>query len=129
MTRSKYLLDPSVQSSSAYGQPAPMNPYQLQSNGISPYGGGDHLSGGGNYQPMAPALMTHQPQFAPFTPAPVVTGHFMPGLPPIELAQAAIPPPLQRNSTPPPGWNDPPALKTSRKPVRLSPALFQCIIN
>lgn len=37
-----------------------------------------------------------------------------PGLPPIEMAQPAIQQTIQRNPTPPPGWNDPPALKSNR---------------
>lgn len=42
------------------------------------------------------------------------TQYAPPGLPPIEVAQQAMPQNIQRNPTPPPGWNDPPALKSSR---------------
>lgn len=43
-----------------------------------------------------------------------MTAFAPPGLPPIEVAQQAIPQNVQRNPTPPPGWNDPPVLKSSR---------------
>lgn len=46
-------------------------------------------------------------------PQPINT--FAPGLPPIEVAQPAIQHNIQRNPTPPPGWNDPPALKSNRQ--------------
>lgn len=44
---------------------------------------------------------------------PTQLGTFSPGLPPIEVGQQAIQQqPILRNPTPPPGWNDPPALKS-----------------
>lgn len=45
-------------------------------------------------------------------PPPMQT--FAPGIPGIEVAQQALQQNIQRNPTPPPGWNDPPALKSSR---------------
>lgn len=58
------------------------------------------------------AVPTHAGQSSILNPQPINT--FAPGLPPIEVAQPAIQQTIQRNPTPPPGWNDPPALKSSR---------------
>ncbi|XP_058118921.1 protein transport protein Sec31A [Anopheles ziemanni] len=85
------------------------------------------------YNPLQPAggvgvpptaSQPNQPNaYKPFTPAPLVQpSPYIPDLsagygpPP---SAAAGPPPLanvQRNPTPPPGWNDPPALKSSSRP-------------
>lgn len=114
--RSKYLLDPSVQSGPTYGQSSMYAP-QMNSN----------------FNNFAPSPMTNfnaapinppqTNQFMPFVPAP--TNNYMSGVPPIEMAQQAIP---QRNPTPPPGWNDPPALKTSRPAVSVFSSYFQKLV-
>lgn len=80
-----------------------------------------------------------QNQFIPFTPAPIANSSsaYLSGVPPIELAQQAMPsnqglppPPIssQRNPTPPSGWNDPPALK-SRPPQVFLFCLIYCTCN
>lgn len=129
------MLDPSVQSgSTGYGQTSnvytPHGQYNNQFNGnaanTNTYGQQQQQQQPQtNFQsPMVPAPISTQPptnQFVPFTPN-VIPGY---GVPPIEMAQDAgnLPPPptqLLKNPTPPPGWNDPPALKSSRKPVSAS---------
>lgn len=136
LQKSKYVLDPSVASNNPYGQnvaPAPMS---------SPYGQNASQYGQPIAQQPAPtqfnptnfntnplnvpapapyqAPMMGQPQppqqFAPNVPM----NNFLPGIPPIETTPLA-PPPQQfsRNPTPPPGWNDPPALMSSRAQVSL----------
>lgn len=104
-SRSKYLLDPSVQSGPTYGQSNMYTP-PMNSN-FNNYG--QQPISNFNTAPINPPQTN---QFMPFVPAP--TNNFMSGVPPIELAQQALP---QRNPTPPPGWNDPPPLKTNRQPV------------
>lgn len=104
-SRSKYLLDPSVQSGPTYGQ---SNLYAPQMNSNFNNYGQQPMS---NFNP-TPINPPQPNQFMPFVPAP--TNNFMSGVPPIEMAQQAIP---QKNPTPPPGWNDPPALKTNRVAV------------
>lgn len=63
--------------------------------------------------PVSTSLAGGQPSI--LNPQPAST--FAPGLPPIEVAQPAIQQNIQRNPTPPPGWNDPPALRKSSRPV------------
>lgn len=90
-------------------------------------------------QPSNPPMFSNpiQNNFQPFTPAPLASttnlmttnsSGYLSGIPPIETAQQALPPPppsslsstgigggIQRNPTPPPGWNDPPVLKTRQQ--------------
>lgn len=116
MTRSKYVLDPSVQSSSSYGQSANMYAPAPQTFGTQPQSYGT--------QPQSYGAPYSQPSYNQFVSNPVSTmaggqpsilnPQPVPGLPPIEVAQPAIQQNIQRNPTPPPGWNDPPALKSSR---------------
>lgn len=113
-SRSKYVLDPSV---------APAGP----------------MGGYGNTYNPAPVPQPSVPNTfntTPFNPNPIAASassvmqptfnhtaysnnSYMPGIPPIETAQAVVPPPpmqsIQRNPTPPPGWNDPPALRSTRQ--------------
>ncbi|XP_068145426.1 protein transport protein Sec31A [Drosophila tropicalis] len=125
--RSKYVLDPSVAApGSSYGMaynpmPAPVpsavpftgavptsapNVYNSQTFNTNPLGGNQ------SYNP------------TPFAGSGPQPGNYLPGVAPIDtmpsVAPAAgAPPPMQniqRNPTPPPGWNDPPALKSSRVP-------------
>lgn len=63
-------------------------------------------------QPMSNSVPTHTGQSSILNPQPVNT--FAPGIPPIEVAQSALQQQIQRNPTPPPGWNDPPAIKSAR---------------
>lgn len=44
-------------------------------------------------------------------------GNLMSGIPPIEVGQQALGQQIQRNPTPPPGWNDPPPLTKSMRQV------------
>ena len=114
-SRNKYVLDPSVAPTGGpmggYGNtynPAPMPQSTMPPNSFNttPF----------NANPVAaPAPSIMQPTF---NPAPFANNSYMPGVAPIETTQAAVPPPpptIQRNPTPPPGWNDPPALKTTRQ--------------
>lgn len=117
--RSKYLLDPSVQSGPTYGQSSMYNTPQMNTN-LNNFG----------QAPMSNFNTTpiNQPQtnqFMPFVPTPT-PNNFMSGVPPIELAQQAL---SQRNPTPPPGWNDPPPLKTNRQPVSLFNLIFLFKMN
>lgn len=48
----------------------------------------------------------------------------MSGVPPIEVAQQALGHQIQRNPTPPPGWNDPPPLTKSVRQVSFYFDLF-----
>lgn len=112
-SRSKYVLDPSVAPTGGpmggYGNtynPAPVPQTTMPPNSFNttPF----------NANPIsAPAPSIMQPTF---NPTPFANNPYMPGVAPIETAPAAVPPPpIQRNPTPPPGWNDPPALKTTRQ--------------
>lgn len=116
-SRSKYVLDPSVAPAGPMGgygntyTPAPAVPQPAvpSSFNTTPF----------NANPIsapAPAPSIMQPSF---NPTPFSNNSYMPGIPPIETAQAVVPPPpmqnIQRNPTPPPGWNDPPALKSTRQ--------------
>lgn len=120
-------MDPSVQSGSAYGQTS--NLYTPQTANNTQFN--SHSYGSQNYnqfvpQPFNPAPIASLNPFTPFNSAPNATpaqpsvlnppplNNYVPGVPPIEVAQPALQQ-YQRNPTPPPGWNDPPALKSNRK--------------
>ncbi|XP_052843380.1 protein transport protein Sec31A isoform X1 [Drosophila gunungcola] len=138
--RSKYVLDPSVAApTSSYGMP--YNPVPAPVPSAVPFSGGGvpgpvpqpanvptFNSNAFNTNPIAPAQPYNPSQFmgAP-------QNQFLPGVNPIEtMPPQAVPPVIQnvqRNPTPPPGWNDPPALKSSRAPkskpvVEPSAAIF-----
>lgn len=123
--RSKYVLDPSVAApTSSYGMP--YNPVPAPVPSAVPFGGGGvpgpapqpasvptYNSNAFNTNPIAAAQ--------PYNPSPLMPAQqnqFVPGVNPIEtMPPPAVPPVIQnvqRNPTPPPGWNDPPALKSSR---------------
>lgn len=124
-TRNKYVLDPSVQSGPNYGQtanmyapPQPTAQFNNQSYGSSPSNSYNQFAP----QPFASAaaLNPFQPYNQPSTGLnPLIlspsSGALLPGVPPIELAQQAMPQQIQRNPTPPPGWNDPPPLTKARQ--------------
>lgn len=115
--RGKYILDPSVQSSSSYGQSS-YGPPQPQTFGAQPSAYGNVVPNNSqqynqfNTQPFnqAPSIPMAQPSIL----NPPAANTFATGLPPIETAQPAMQYDIQRNPTPPPGWNDPPVLKSSR---------------
>lgn len=129
LPKSKYVLDPSVASNNPYGQsvaPAPMpSPYSqnvpsygqpiAQQPGLMPFNPTSFNTNPLNVPSPAP-YQSQPPQ--PFVPT-VPINSFMPGIPPIETSPLAPPPPQQfnRNPTPPPGWNDPPALMSTRAQV------------
>uniref|UniRef100_A0A1B0FEM4 Protein transport protein Sec31A n=1 Tax=Glossina morsitans morsitans TaxID=37546 RepID=A0A1B0FEM4_GLOMM len=103
-SRFKYVLDPSVAAAdplAGYGNsynPPPLN-MPVQNYNVAPL----------NSQPMGalPMQTTYNP-----TPFSNSNNSYMPSTFPVETAALASPPGLsQRNPTPPPGWNDPPALK------------------
>lgn len=131
-SRSKYVLDPSVQSNSSYGQAPNMYTAPCQTFGQQqPTYGTSSFS-----QPFNPSF--NQPvsnqmpiasmgQSSIMNPQPI--NSFAPGLPPIEVAQPAMQQNIQRNPTPPPGWNDPPALKSHRAVRRIHFILIQCKRN
>lgn len=77
-------------------------------------------------QPMPTASVG---QSSIMNPQPMNTQFAPPGLPPIEVAQAAIPQNIQRNPTPPPGWNDPPALKSTRLVSRIDSSFLSKFKN
>lgn len=129
-SRNKYILDPSVQSGSAYGQTSNLYTPQAPNNtSFNPQSFGTQNFNQYVPQPFNQPAPT-QPQasslnpFTTFNNAPTATAaqpsilnppplnNFVPGVPPIEVAQPAL---QQRNPTPPCGWNDPPALKSTRK--------------
>uniref|UniRef100_A0A182PKW7 Protein transport protein Sec31A n=1 Tax=Anopheles epiroticus TaxID=199890 RepID=A0A182PKW7_9DIPT len=135
--RAKYVLDPSVTSGPNYGQTNAnfYNPmaYQPQQP-AAPTLGSQPPQPTGFYNP-ASAQPAPTNNFKPFTPAPLVQASpYLPGVSPLDVSQQqqpgmgyAPPPPaaqaggppmgnVQRNPTPPPGWNDPPALKSSSRP-------------
>lgn len=138
ISRSKYILDPSVQSSGAgggYGHQPNVNSFasntpfnsQPYGNAAPTYGQQQFntapftspASNSFNSQPNAlnqmPSTFNPAPLGQPSILNPPALNSFVPGVPPIELAQQALPQQnTQRNPTPPPGWNDPPALKSTR---------------
>ncbi|XP_058054599.1 protein transport protein Sec31A [Anopheles bellator] len=160
LSRSKYVLDPSVTSGPTYGQQNAnfYNPLSYQQPGTAPgsFNAGPIVSQPSSFynpsqQPPVPAAAGQPPQsnnFKPFTPAPLVpSSSFMPpldgsqqqpqqhnanyGYPP---QTALAPPPMggnfQRNPTPPPGWNDPPALKgPSRPQPKAEPSMVAPIVS
>lgn len=123
MHRSKYILDPSVKSSAAFGQ-SYVPPPQMQTFGSQQNTYGNPLQPVNNHSQQfnqfnnqqfnANPIPVASPSVPPsiLNPPPIST--FAAGtLPPIEVAQQAVPQQqIQRNPTPPPGWNDPPALKS-----------------
>ncbi|XP_039226629.1 protein transport protein Sec31A isoform X1 [Drosophila yakuba] len=138
--RSKYVLDPSVAApTSSYG--LPYNPVPAPVPSAVPFGSGGvsgpvpqpvsvptYNSKEFNTNPIAAAQ--------PYNPSSFMPGQqnqYLPGVNPIEAMPPPAAPPIiqnvQRNPTPPPGWNDPPALKSSRVPkpkpvVEPSAAIF-----
>ncbi|XP_055534131.1 protein transport protein Sec31A isoform X2 [Wyeomyia smithii] len=128
--RAKYVLDPSVTTGPNYGQPA-ANPYPNPFQSAATPQFNQFNNQPINQQPQ-PTLYNPVPaaqptnNFKPFTPAPLVQpSPYLAGVPPLDVSQqnysnqpaAAVPPPpfsnMQKNPTPPPGWNDPPALKSA----------------
>lgn len=145
LSRAKYVLDPSVTSGPSYGQ-TPANMYNPNAYQPTPTQQFNQFNTqpisqqppASLYNPSQPPQQTNN--FKPFTPAPLVQpggmSPYIPGVSPLDVsapvptaASAAPPPPManiQKNPTPPPGWNDPPALKsTSRSQVSLSFELFR----
>lgn len=132
-TRSKYVLDPSVQSGPTYGQTA--NLYAPQQSNVQqfnnqPFGGSQSFGGpapSNNFNQFTPqpfAQAYDQPLSAPAVSSSILNqpqGNYLPGVPPIEVAQQAMLQQMQRNPTPPPGWNDPPPPSKSRQ------VIFYCI--
>lgn len=136
ISRSKYIVDPSVQSSgsSGYGYQPPINTFGSNTQFNSqPYGNASTTYGqqfntapfsspannSFNSQPNAlnqmPSTFNSTPFAQPSILNPPALNSFVSGVPPIELAQQAMPQQnTQRNPTPPPGWNDPPAVKSNR---------------
>lgn len=132
--RSKYILDPSVQSGSAYGQsanmytPSPASTFNNQAygttvpaNNYNQFTPQPFASAGTqfNQTPFQPYSQTSAPLTGPpsiLSPS-LQNNNLLSGVPPIELAQQAMPQHIQRNPTPPPGWNDPPPLTKSARPV------------
>ncbi|XP_037949907.1 protein transport protein Sec31A isoform X2 [Teleopsis dalmanni] len=114
LSRSKYVLDPSVAApmgsyGNTYNPAPPVMPMQ------TPY---NNNAFNANPISAAHAPLQQQPtvmQPSSYTNTPYGNA-YMPGAAPIENQQVAPPPMqnIQRNPTPPPGWNDPPALKTTR---------------
>lgn len=138
LTRSKYVVDPSVQSNTGYGQTS--NLYTLQSFGGSQQQfsapqqqfGAPQQQFGAQSQPFGASVPNqsssfNQNQFVPFTPAPVADS-YLSGIPPIEVAQQALP----QSSAPPPsgiptGWNDPPPCKPrANNKVIMSKFVYFC---
>lgn len=130
-TRSKYILDPSVQSGPTYGQSANMYAAPLSNPQFNNQSYGAPAAN--NYNQFAPQPFAsagsqfNQQAFQPYNPNVANTGassimnppqnNVMSGVPPIEVAQSAMLQQIQRNPTPPPGWNDPPPLTKSARVV------------
>uniref|UniRef100_A0A182WEU1 Protein transport protein Sec31A n=1 Tax=Anopheles minimus TaxID=112268 RepID=A0A182WEU1_9DIPT len=135
--RAKYVLDPSVTSGPNYGQQSsnfynPMAYQQQQQPNVPVVNQPPQQQQPSFYNPASATVQTNN--FKPFTPAPLVQASpYIPGISSLDVTQQqqqpgmgypppppqAAAPPLgnaQRNPTPPPGWNDPPALKTSNRP-------------
>lgn len=130
ISRSKYILDPSVQSSGGYGHQPAANSFASNTTFNSqPYANTASTYGQFNTAPFSNSAnnsFNSQPNqmSSTFNSAPIgqssilnppALNSFVSGVPPIELGQPAIAQQsAQRNPTPPPGWNDPPALKSAR---------------
>ncbi|XP_062716425.1 protein transport protein Sec31A isoform X3 [Aedes albopictus] len=134
LSRAKYVLDPSVTSGPSYGQ-TPANMYNPNAYQPTPTQQFNQFNTqpisqqppASLYNPSQPPQQTNN--FKPFTPAPLVQpggmSPYIPGVSPLDVsapvpaaASAAPPPPManiQKNPTPPPGWNDPPALKSTSR--------------
>lgn len=124
-SRSKYLLDPSVQSGPSYGQQAPSTMFggnQGNYNNSMPQA--QQFGAPITTQPMNP-LMPMQPQtFEPqqqmnFNQQPFGFQNNMQSQPPASLAPPSNVQQLQKNPTPPPGWNDPPEMSSRKSQVRI----------
>ncbi|XP_019891500.2 protein transport protein Sec31A isoform X3 [Musca domestica] len=120
ISRAKYVLDPSVAPAGPMGGYG--NTYQAPPPVLQPTAAPIQAPSTFNTTPFnaaAPAPQIMQPSF---NSTPFSNNAYMPGAGPMDTATAAIPPPpmqnIQRNPTPPPGWNDPPALKSSRPPKK-----------
>lgn len=114
-SRSKYVVDPSVQSGSNYGQTGGM----YGASNPSSYTASSYTQGA---IPPAPQFnqfntnpMQTTNQYTPFQPPPIqsLSGSGI-NAPPVEMGQPALITPQQRNPVGAPGWNDPPALSGSR---------------
>lgn len=109
-SRSKYVLDPSVAPAGPIGGYG--NTYQTPQ--VAPIPAPTSFNTTPFNAVPAPSIM--QPSFSS---TPFSNNAYMQNVAPIETATAAVPPPpmqnIQRNPTPPPGWNDPPALKSTRQ--------------
>lgn len=133
--RSKYILDPSVQSGPTYGQsggmyasPTTQTFNQFQPQPFASAGTAPFTLAGSPFVPNA-AIFNAAPPFQQHDPtagssvvsasilSPAEQGNLIPDIPPIELAQSALTQQMQRNPTPPPGWNDPPPLTKSARQV------------
>lgn len=133
VSRSKYVLDPSVRSSNTYGQtpnsyfnPGAAIPQPVYNNPADQYNQF-------NQQPVAlhnqfAPQQQQQPQgavpftpiqnnFAPFTPAPIADSYMNPSMHQQQQQSVQSSEMMrQRNPTPPPGWNDPPTLSNRQAP-------------
>ena len=119
-SRSKYILDPSVSSGGNYNfqpQPQQFQPTTYQQPQAMPF-------------QQQPQMASYQPQSAPAVVPqmfnPNVSGNFGAGNSynnPNEAPQISAPPMASqmpqhfKNPTPPPGWNDPPELRSGRPQV------------
>ncbi|XP_059607355.1 protein transport protein Sec31A isoform X2 [Phlebotomus argentipes] len=113
LSRSKYLLDPSVQS----GMPSYGQSYATPQTTSPP---GAQFGQFNQPQPMQQPFQ--QSQFPSFVPTPAQQPQmFTPEAPP---APQVAPPPMAmaKPATSAPGWNDPPALKSNRPPQAPPPA-------
>ncbi|XP_058828807.1 protein transport protein Sec31A isoform X2 [Topomyia yanbarensis] len=125
--RSKYVLDPSVSTGSSYGQAPPYHPNAPQSASTSQF---NQFNTQPVNQPSIYNPVQSTNNYKPFSPAPLVQSNaspYVPVVPPLDVTSQPPnisypgPPPMssqpfskmQRNPTPPPGWNDPPALMTA----------------
>lgn len=127
-SRSKYILDPSVQSNNPYAIPSltrPYNPapisqpstYPTAPVPFQPQNTGSLYSNNNPLQPPLPPMQQHQQQHQPFYPGQQLNG----GVPfgGHHEEQLPSPPPPTSNL---PGWNDPPAFsrKVPSKPEPLA---------
>ncbi|XP_055916700.1 protein transport protein Sec31A [Eupeodes corollae] len=122
-SRSKYLLDPSVSgspqySSSHYGGSYNQTPVLTQTNF--------------NTMPIAPnptgypsQVHTMNPMQNNYTPLNSMQPmqNYLPGISPIDTVPLVQPQThIQKNPTPPPGWNDPPVLKSKKQNIKTEPS-------